>query len=141
MRTFYTVDRIAVRENKLFWTLEPGIERPTNLVGMKLAHAVKARNGDEVVHSGRKVTHASLKEIQKAKITEIEVDTTDLDGAFTAADVVDTNTGEVLLEANSEITVDKLSKIMDTGVGEIHVFFLVERDRHCPRQPRLALRR
>src|SRR5438874_7270634 len=127
LRTFYTVDRIAVRENKLFWTLEPGIERPTNLVGMKLAHAVRARNGDEVIHSGRKVTHASLKEIQKAKITEIEVDTTDLDGAFTAADVVDTNTGEVLLEANSEITVDKLSKIMDTGVGEIHVFF-PERD-------------
>src|SRR5438067_138834 len=127
LRTFYTVDRIAIRENKLFWTLEPGIERPTNLVGMKLAHAVKTRSGDEVVHSGRKVTHASLKEIQKAKITDIEIDSSDLEGAFTAADVVDTNTGEVLLEANSEITVDKLSKIMDAGMGEIHVFF-PERD-------------
>ena len=49
------------------------------------------------------------------------------EGAFTAADVVDTNTGEVLLEANSEVTSDKLSKFMDAGVEEIHVFF-PERD-------------
>ena len=68
-----------------------------------------------------------MKEIQKAKITEIDIDTTDLEGAFTAADIIDTASGEVLLEANSEITADKLSKIMDAGVEEIHVFF-PERD-------------
>ena len=38
LRTFYTVDRIALKDKKLYWTLEPGVERPTNLVGMKLAH-------------------------------------------------------------------------------------------------------
>jgi DNA-directed RNA polymerase subunit beta len=64
-----------------------------------------------------------LKEIQKAKITEIDIDTTDLEGAFTAADIIDTSSGEVLLEANSELTPDKLSKIMDAGVEEVHVFF------------------
>jgi DNA-directed RNA polymerase subunit beta len=127
LRTFYTVDRIALRDSKLYWTLEPGIERPTNLVGMKLVHAVKSRGGEEIVHSGRKVTNAALKEIQKARISELEIDTTDLEGAFTAADIVDTNTGEVMLEANSEITPDKLSKIMDAGVTELHVFF-PERD-------------
>ena len=35
LRTFYTVDRIVVRDKKLLWTLEPGIERPTNLLGLK----------------------------------------------------------------------------------------------------------
>src|SRR5512133_2013443 len=120
LRTFYTVDRIALRDQKLYWTLEPGVERPTNLVGLKPAHAVKNSKGEEVVHSGRKITNSLLKEIQKAKITEIEVDTTDLDGAFTAADVVDTSSGEVLLEANSEVTADKLSKIADAGVAEMH---------------------
>src|SRR5256714_346413 len=61
------------------------------------------------------------------KITEIDIDTTDLEGAFTAGDVVDVNTGDILLEANSEITADKLSKFMDAGIEEIHVFF-PERD-------------
>src|SRR5437588_5613663 len=127
LRTFYTVDRISLKEKKLRWLLDSGIERPTRLLGLKLAHSVKDKSGHEIAHSGRKISTAVLKEIQKAKITEIDVDTTDLEGAFTAADVVDTNTGEVLLEANSEVTSDKLSKFMDAGVEEIHVFF-PERD-------------
>ncbi len=127
LRTFYTVDRIALRDNKLYWTLEPGIERPTNLVGMKLSHRITNKSGEEVVHAGRKVTPAILREIQKARVTEIEVEPGDLEGAFTAADVVDTNTGEVLLEANQEVTADKLSKLMEAGVAELHLFF-PERD-------------
>ncbi len=127
LRTFYTVDRIAIRDKKLFWTLDPSSDKPTNLLGMKLAKAITAKNGDEVSHSGRKVTAAVMKEIQKHRISEIEADLTDLEGAFVAADVIDTNTGEVLLEANSELTADKLSKMMDAGVAEIHVFF-PERD-------------
>ncbi len=127
LRTFYTVDRIALRDKKLLWTLEPGVERPTNLLGMKLAHRVVNKNGEEIAHAGRKVSPAVLKEIHKAKITEIEVELADLEGAYAAADVVDTSSGEVLLEANSEISADKLSKFMDAGVAEIDVFF-PERD-------------
>ena len=127
LRTFYTVDRIAIRDKKLFWTLDPSSDKPTNLLGMKLAKAITAKNGDEISHSGRKVTSAVMKEIQKHRISEIEADLTDLEGAFVAADVIDTNTGEVLLEANTELTADKLSKMMDAGVAEVHVFF-PERD-------------
>ncbi len=127
LRTFYTVDRIALRDNKLYWTLEPGSDRPTNLLGMKLAHHVSTKGGEQVVHSGKKVTPAVLKEIQKHRVSEIEADITDLEGAFVAADVVDINSGEILLEANSELTADKLSKMFEAGVGEVHIFF-PERD-------------
>ena len=127
LRTFYTVDRIALKNKELHWTLEPGVDRPTNLLGMKLAHAIKARNGEEIAHSGRKVTPAILKQIHQSKISEIRVDLSDLEGAFAASDVIDTATGEILLESNTEITVDKLAKIMDAGIAEIHVFF-PERD-------------
>src|ERR1039457_3370111 len=123
LKTFYTTDRLIVRDKKLFWTLDPASEKPTNLLGMKLAHSVKSKSGDEVAHSGRKITPATLKEIQKAKIGEIEVDTTDLEGAWSASDIVDTTTGEVLLEANTEITADKVSKILESGVVELSVFF------------------
>ena len=127
LRTFYTVDRVSLRDNKVHWMLEPGIERPTNLVGMKLSHRITNSKGEEIAHAGRKVNNALLREIQKSRVTEVEMDTTDLEGAWTAADVVDTTTGEVLLEANSEVTADKVSKFMDAGVQEIHVFF-PERD-------------
>ena len=52
----------------------------------------------------------------------------DLEGAWAASDIVDTTTtGEVLLEANSEITADKVAKILESGVIEMSVFF-PERD-------------
>jgi DNA-directed RNA polymerase subunit beta len=127
LRTFYTVDRISIKDKKLYWTLEPGIDRPTNLQGMKLSHRVLNKKGEEIVHAGRKVSGSILKEIQKANISEVEIDLGDLEGAFTAADIVDTNTGEVLLESNSELTADKLSKMIDAGITEFHLFF-PERD-------------
>ncbi len=127
LRTFYTADRIALKDKKVYWTLEPGVDRPTNLLGMKLAHRVVNKSGEEIAHAGRKLSPAVMKEIHKAKITEIEVDLTDLEGAYTVADVIDTNTGEVLLEANSEITADKIAKFEDAGVAEIDIFF-PERD-------------
>src|SRR5512141_370408 len=109
LRTFYTVDRVALRDNKLFWLLDSGIERPTNLVGMKLSHRITNSKGDEIAHAGRKINAQTLKDIQKAKISEIEIDVSDLEGAWVASDVVDTTTGEVLLEANSELTADKVA--------------------------------
>jgi DNA-directed RNA polymerase subunit beta len=128
LKTFYTADRLVIRDQKIYWTLDPSSDKPTNLVGMKLAHSVKSKSGDEVAHSGRKISHAVLKEIQKAKITEIEIDNSDLEGAWAASDIVDTTTGEVLLEANSEITADKLGKILESaGVVEMTIFF-PERD-------------
>src|SRR5450755_3711021 len=127
LRTFYTIDRIALRDHKLYWTLEPGVDKPTNLTGMKLAHKIATKSGEEIVHSGKKVTASVMKEILKHKVSEIEIDTTDLEGAFVAADVIDTATGEVMLEANTELTTDKLSKMLEAGVAELHLFF-PERD-------------
>src|SRR5437899_901928 len=127
LKTFYTVDRLVIRDKKLYWTIDPAGDKPTNLLGMKLARSVKNKSGEEIAHSGRKLNAATLKEIQKAKISEIEVDVTDLEGAWVAGDAVDTTTGEVLLEANSELAADKLSKILDSGVVELNLFF-PERD-------------
>jgi len=127
LRTFYTVDRLTVRDKKLFWNVDPAADKGTNLLGMKLTHRVATKSGDEIVHSGRKVNAAILKDIQKAKITEIEIDGVDLEGAWAASDIVDTTTGDILLEANSEITPEVLAKILDSSVVEMNLFF-PERD-------------
>src|SRR6202522_761411 len=127
LRSFYTVDRIAIIDKKLYWTLDPDSEKPTNLLDMDMARRNKNKAGVTIAHSGRKLNPQILKEIQKAKISEIEVDVPDLEGAWAAADVVDTTTGEVLLEANTELSADKVSKILDSGVIEMSLFF-PERD-------------
>jgi DNA-directed RNA polymerase subunit beta len=125
LKTFYTVDKIAVKDGKLFWTLDENA-KATHLLGAKPAHAVLV-NGEEVAHSGRKVTPSILKALRAAKVAEVEIESAELDGAITAADVIDTTTGEVFLEANHELTGDKLHKIIESGVTSIELFF-PERD-------------
>ncbi len=126
LRTFYTVDKIKVKDGKLFWTLDPASDKPTHLLGAKPAHAIVSK-GEEIAHSGRKVTPSIMKALRAAKIAEVEVEAAELDGAMTAADVVDTNTGEVFMEANQELTSDKLHKIVEAGISSLDVFF-PERD-------------
>ena len=113
LKTFYTVDRINIADGKLFWAVAPE-GKATHLLGAKPAHAV-LHKGDEIAHSGRKVTAHTLKAIRAAGIEKIEVESAELDGALTAADVVDTTTGEVIVEANVELTADRLHKVISSG--------------------------
>jgi DNA-directed RNA polymerase subunit beta len=126
LKTFYTVDKIAVKDGKLFWTIDENAEKATHLLGAKPAHAI-VHKGEEIAHSGRKVTPSILKALRHAKISEVEIEAAELDGAVTASDVVDTTTGEVLVEANIELTPDKLHKIVESGVTSVELFF-PERD-------------
>src|SRR5271165_5600059 len=126
LKTFYTVDKIQNQDGKLFWTVPQDPKAHTHLVGSKPAHAV-IHNGEEIAHSGRKITPHSMKALRTATIEKVEVESAELDGALTAADVIDTTTGEVIVEANVELTADRLHKVLSSGATNFEVFF-PERD-------------
>src|SRR5208282_1009442 len=111
---------------KLHWAVPQDVKVGTHLVGAKPAHSV-THHGQEIALSGRKITPHSLKAIRAAGIDKIEVEAAELDGALTAADVVDHATGEVVVEANVELTADRLHKVLSSGVSSFEVFF-PERD-------------
>jgi len=121
LRAFYRISKISLKDKKLFWNVDEG------LTGLKLSHAITTRGGETVVGQGKKITSSLFKEIQKAKIERVEVAANDLEGAYAAADVWDKETGEVFIDANSEITTTILSKLIEAGVDEVEVFF-PERD-------------
>jgi DNA-directed RNA polymerase subunit beta len=121
IKTFYTVDKISVKGQKLFWNVSD------SLAGMKLSHNVVTRGGDLVVPAGRKITPSVLKEILKAKIQQVEIAANDLENAFVAADAVDLTSGEVLADANTEVTAGLVASLLESGVEQFEVFF-PERD-------------
>jgi DNA-directed RNA polymerase subunit beta len=90
---------------------------------MKLSHAITGKNGDSVVPQGRKITNSLFREIQKVKIEQVEVASNDLEGAYVAADVIDMSTGEVLIEANHELTSTAIAKLVDAGIQNFEIFF------------------
>ena len=125
LKTFYTVDKISLTDGKLMWNVvEQGT--PTHLQGAKPAHAILA-NGEEIAHSGRKVTATVLKALRANNVQTVEIEAAELDGTLTASDVIDLTTGEVVCEANTELTTDRLHKIQASGATVIEVFF-PERD-------------
>ena len=129
LRAFYTVDRISINDNKLYWNLynKEGV-LTKGLTGLKLSHAIVAKTGETIVSQGKKITQTLLeKNIQQSKIQQAEIAPNDLEGAYIAADVVDMTTGEVLIDANNELTTTGVQKLMEAGIDEFEVFF-PERD-------------
>jgi DNA-directed RNA polymerase subunit beta len=94
LRGFYRASKIAIKDKKLYWNVDEG------LIGLKLSYAIAARGGESVVTQGKKITPSLYKEIQKAKIQQVEVASNDLEGAYLVADVFDTASGEVFADAN-----------------------------------------
>ncbi|PYU52503.1 MAG: DNA-directed RNA polymerase subunit beta [Acidobacteria bacterium] len=122
LRTFYQVERISLRDKDLYWNVSPGI------VDRKLAHEIRNPKSDEVIVGAHKrITENLFKELIKAKITQIRAALADLEGAYSVADVVNRQTGEVLLEANKPLTAELWQAFAEGGITEVDVFF-PERD-------------
>jgi len=122
LRTFYQVERISLRDKDLFWNVSPGI------VDRKLAHEIRNPKSDEVIVGAHKrITENLFKELIKAKVSQIRAALADLEGAYSVADVVNRQTGEVLLEANKPLTAELWQAFAEGGITEVDVFF-PERD-------------
>jgi len=121
LRAFYRVSKITIKDKKILWNVDEG------LTGLKLSYAISTKGGETVVGQGKKITPSLFKEIQKAKIAQVEVASNDLEGAYVVADVVDMSTGEVLIDANKELTAADLAKLMEAGITDFEIFF-PERD-------------
>jgi DNA-directed RNA polymerase subunit beta len=125
LRAFYTVDEVRVEDGRLMVQVpEAGT---TNLVGMKVDFEIKGRGPDPIVRKGKEISRTSLESLRKANIGEVEIDLAQFEGAYAVADIVNTETGEVILEANNEIAAVKLQEIAESGVKNFSIFF-PERD-------------
>src|SRR5712671_1476559 len=75
VRAFYSVDKIAIKDKKLYWQVSDG------LLGMKLSHAI-VKGGETIVGQDKKITTSLMKEIVKAKVSQVEIAPNDLEGAY-----------------------------------------------------------
>ena len=112
---FYERDTVRI-EGKRDFVLEgvsPGWRTTTDLTDAK---------GKEVIlQKGKKITKAAIKRLQAARVKQLPVYREDLIGRIVAVDVVDRETGEVLLECAQEMTEEALSRFIGRGVREIRL--------------------
>ncbi|MGD9590538.1 MAG: DNA-directed RNA polymerase subunit beta [Pyrinomonadaceae bacterium] len=120
LRLFYVVDEVVVDKGKVFLTVKA--EGDSQIVGMRAEQDIKDKK-EEVTRIGKKITKSALADLRRLKIDKVEVSAADLEGAYALSDVVNTETGEVILEANSEIPAAKLQQIIEENIKGFEVFF------------------
>ena len=76
-----------------------------------------------IAREGRKFNKAIVRQLEQAKVTEVPIGIDEVIGRISAHDVVDSNTGEVLVQCNDELTEAQIDKLKAQGVKSIEVLF------------------
>ena len=116
IRSFYTVDKLTFKNGVTSWAVGDSIQ------GMRAARDIKIGN-DTVTGAGKKINATALAALKKANVPSVEVADAELEGAFAATDVVDPETGEVILEANEPLEPRVISMAQEKNVEKIEIFF------------------
>ncbi|MBK6692033.1 MAG: DNA-directed RNA polymerase subunit beta [Myxococcales bacterium] len=93
------------------------------LAGQRATRDVKV-GSEIIVKKNTKFTKAAIKKLKEAKIDRMPVDAEELVSKVAAHDVVDPETGEVLLEVNEEVTEPKLEKLREAGIDSFRILFI-----------------
>ncbi len=104
---------------------------PDRLRGETLSFEIKDSKGKIIVEKERRITARHIREIEKAGLKDIAVPQEYVVGKVLAHDVVDTSTGELLAEANTEFTEELLDSIQAAGIKEVQILYTNDLD-HGP---------
>ena len=97
------------------------------LRGETMGFDLKAE-GEVIVEAGRRITAKHIRQLQKAGVTALEVPDDYLLGKVLEHSLIDTETGELIADANAEITEELLSTMREKGIGEFRTLFTNDLD-------------
>jgi DNA-directed RNA polymerase subunit beta len=120
LESFYEQERIYQdKEGNWVRALDPKL-----LLGQRVPADIKDSGGKVIVRAGKKLTKGSMKRLVSVGVTEIPMDAEDLCSKVFAADIVDMETGEVVVECNDDVTADALEELTSRGINEFEVLFI-----------------
>ena len=123
LEKFFERDQITISDKTLTLKLVP--ER---LRGVTLDFDLVDGAGKVLVEAERRITARHIRDIHKAALDSIDVPRSFVVGRTLARDIVNKNTGELLGEANAEISEDLLNKLTAAQVGVIETIFANDLD-------------
>ena len=120
LRAFYQPVKLTVKGG-----LSVGLNK--ELIGRCFSNVLKGAKGKkrdkEILAAGAKLTRGSLKRLIEGGIRKVNLEVPDLEGAYTIHDIADSETGEVIVEANEEITPSVIDRLNEAKASKVEIFF------------------
>jgi DNA-directed RNA polymerase subunit beta len=93
------------------------------LPGQRATRDIKV-GSDVIVKRNTKFTRAAVRKLKEAKLDRLPIEMDELVSKVAAHDIIDPETGEVLLEVNEELTEPKLEKLREASIESFKVLFI-----------------
>ncbi|WP_188149810.1 DNA-directed RNA polymerase subunit beta [Teredinibacter waterburyi] len=101
---------------------------PARLRGDVTTFEIKDKKGNLIVEEGRRITARHIRQMEKANVSELDVPVEYMVGRALAKNIIDTNTGELLFECNTEITDEVMADLLKAGVTEFETLYTNDLD-------------
>ncbi len=119
LEMFYDKETIHFGDGEYFKEIDVDLMR-----GNEASVEVTDDDGNVIVKQGQKYTRASMRKMAKADIEKVPIAFTELIGKVAAHDVVDEETGEVIVETNQELTEEIIGELMEHDVDTLDVLYI-----------------
>ncbi|WP_055462872.1 DNA-directed RNA polymerase subunit beta [Marinomonas fungiae] len=117
-----------------FYLSRDGVEMElvaSRLRGETASFDITDQDGNVIVEETRRITAKHIRQMEKAGLERLSVPLEYLLGKVTAKNLVHPGTGELIAEANTEMSVDLLEALVAAGIKEIDVLYTNDLD-HGP---------
>jgi DNA-directed RNA polymerase subunit beta len=123
LETYYAIEKITVSKDSRFFMSSKNL-----MVGFKVKEdVIDSKTDDVLLRSGKKVTLAVVKKLGRmSRSSKIEIDEESLIGRFLYGEIVDTETGEIEVESNQEITEGIIEVVKKNKLAEIQILRIDE---------------
>ena len=101
---------------------------PERLRGESALFDISDKKGNVIVAYGKRITTRHVRLINEAGIKALQVPDDYLYGKIVARNLIDKDSGEVLVDANTEITEELLLKLREAGVKKFEVLYVNDLD-------------
>jgi DNA-directed RNA polymerase subunit beta len=123
LKQFYEVDTVQIEKSGVSIELIPSRLRGQTLpVDLKIKSKV-------VVEANKRITARHVRELEQAKMAALKVEDDFLVGKVLAKDIFNTETGEVLVPANTEIDTAIIEAIREANIAELQTLYINELDK------------
>ena len=89
---------------------------------------IKDREGNLIVESGRRISARHVRQLEESGIRRLEVPDEYLIERVIARDVIDVETGEIVVESNTLVTEEVLEKIVESGIDKLETIYTNDLD-------------